>query len=169
MCNTQNIENSRDCPPLMGKRVPWYSQGVRFECQPDCGKCCDQPGGVVFLAPHDAERLAKHHDMPVQDWLDKDCRRSYNGRYVLQSRPGNDVCIYLNEDKTCGVYEAKPDQCSAFPWWNENMVSNRAWHKTVQLCPGLRRPDAGVISLPVIQGHLDKDRVAEKGFRNWSD
>jgi hypothetical protein len=25
-----------------------------------------------------------------------------------------------------------------------------------------------VIPLPVIQGHLDKDRVAEKGFRNWT-
>ena len=167
MYNTQNIENRVMGPNVMVKRAPWYSHGVRFECQPDCGKCCDQPGGVVFLAPHDAERLAAHHDMPVQDWLDRDCRRSHNGRYVLRSRPGNDVCIYLNEDKTCSVYESKPDQCSAFPWWNENMVSNRAWHKTVQLCPGLRQPDANVIPLPVIQQHLDKDRVAEKGFRTW--
>ena len=153
----------------MVNKQPWYSHGVRFECQPECGKCCDQPGGVVFLAPHDAKRLAEHHQMSVDDWLDRDCRRSHNGRYVLRSRPGDAVCIYLNEDKTCQVYESKPDQCSAFPWWNENMVSNRSWHKTVQLCPGLRQPDSPVIPLPVIQGHLDKDKVAEKGFRNWSE
>ena len=151
----------------MAGREPWFSNGVQFECQPDCGKCCDQPGGVVFLAPHDAERLANHLDMDVQDWLDKDCTRSNNGRYVLRSRPEDDICIYLNDDKTCSVYEAKPDQCSAFPWWNENMVSNRSWHKTVQLCPGLRQPGANVVQLPVIQEHLDKDGIAEKGFRKW--
>ena len=151
----------------MGTHGPWYSEGVRFECQPDCGKCCDQPGGVVFLARHDAERLAKHHEMEVQDWLDRDCTRSQNGRYVLRSREQDGICIYLNDDKSCSVYKAKPDQCSAFPWWNENMVSNRSWHKTVQLCPGLRQPEADAISLPVIQGHLEKDRVAEKGFRTW--
>lgn len=153
----------------MAGRAPWYAHGVRFECQPDCGKCCDQPGGVVFLAPHDAARLAAHHDMPVQDWLLRDCTRSQNGRYVLRSRNVDGICIYLAEDKTCSVYEAKPDQCSAFPWWNENMVSNRAWHKTVALCPGLRQPGAKTVPLPVIQGHLDKDKVAEKGFRVWSE
>ena len=152
----------------MGARGPWYSEGVRFECQPDCGKCCDQPGGVVFLARHDAERLAEHHNMEVQDWLDRDCTRSRNGRYVLRSREKDGICIYLNNDKSCSVYKAKPDQCSAFPWWNENLVSNRSWHKTVQLCPGLRQPEADVIPLPVIQDHLDKDRVAEKGFRVWA-
>jgi hypothetical protein len=47
------------------------------------------------------------------------------------------------------------------------MASNRDWHKTVQLCPGLRQPGSKVVQLPVIQGHLDKDRVAEKGFRKW--
>jgi hypothetical protein len=150
-------------------RTPWYENGVRFTCLPDCGKCCDQPDGVVFLAKHDAARLAAHHGMEVQDWLDRDCRRSHNGRYVLRSRADDGVCIYLSEDKMCQVYAAKPDQCSAFPWWNENMKSTRAWHKTVQLCPGLRQPDANVIPLPVIQTHLAADTVAEKGFRIWSD
>ena len=151
----------------MGIEKPWYSHGVRFECQPECGKCCDQPGGVVFLAKHDAERLAKHHDMEVQSWLDRDCTRSQNGRYVLRSREDDGICIYLNEDKSCSVYKAKPDQCSAFPWWNENMVSNRSWHKTVQLCPGLRQTNSKVIPLPVIEDNLEKDAVAERGFRTW--
>ena len=153
----------------MVAKQPWYSHGVRFECQPDCGKCCDQPDGVVFLAPHDAKRLAEHHQMDVQEWLDRDCSRSRNGRYVLRSRTEDGVCIYLNDDKSCSVYEVKPDQCSAFPWWNENMASNRSWAKTVQLCPGLRQPDSKVVSLPMIQEHLDKDAIAEKGFRSWQE
>ena len=151
----------------MGAGKPWYSNGIRFECQPDCGKCCAQPGGVVFLAKHDAERLSNFHELSVEEWLERDCTRSRNGRYILRSREDDGICIYLNEDKTCSVYEAKPDQCSAFPWWNENMVSNRSWHKTVQLCPGLRQPNSKVVQLPVIQGHLEKDSVAERGFRTW--
>tara|TARA_B100001996_G_scaffold84442_1_gene62282 strand:- start:956 stop:1321 length:366 start_codon:yes stop_codon:yes gene_type:complete len=121
----------------------------------------------VFLGRDDAARLAEHHGMEVDDWIEKDCTRSQNGRYVLKSRPDDGICIYLNEDKTCSVYKSKPDQCSAFPWWNENMASNRSWHKTVQICPGLRQPGAKVVSLPVIQGHLEKDHIAEKGFRSW--
>ncbi len=156
-------------PTAMARRQPWFSAGVRFECQPDCGKCCDQPGGVVFLAPHDAARLAAHHDMGVEEWLARDCVPSQNGRFVLKSRTSDGVCIFLAEDKTCSVYEAKPDQCSAFPWWRENMSSNRSWHKTVQLCPGLRHAGAKTVTLPVIQGHLDKDAVAEKGFKKWSE
>ena len=31
------------------RRTPWWNGGVNFACQPDCGACCDQPGGVVFL------------------------------------------------------------------------------------------------------------------------
>jgi Fe-S-cluster containining protein len=150
------------------EKAPWYSEGVPFTCVPDCGKCCDQPGGVVFLARHDAEKIAAHKGMDVQSWLDLDCRRSADGRWVIQSNSQDGSCIYLEDDKRCAIYEAKPDQCSAFPWWNENMRSSRAWRKTVQLCPGLRQSDAEIITLPVIESHLKADAVAEKGFRVWN-
>jgi hypothetical protein len=147
----------------------WYQQGVPFLCLPDCGKCCNQPGGVVFLARHDAAKLATHFSMEVESWLEQDCRRSADGRWVLKSKGEDGSCIYLNDDNQCTVYDSKPDQCSAFPWWNENMRSTRDWHKTIQLCPGLRHPDAKKIPLPVIQSHLDADAVAEKGFRVWKN
>lgn len=146
---------------------PWYADGIPFVCLPDCGKCCNQPGGVVFLAPHDAENLAGRFNLDVGDWLERDCRRSADGRWVLRSKKSDSSCIYLDEHNACTVYENKPDQCSAFPWWNENMRSSREWRKTVQLCPGLRHPDANIIPLPVIQSHLAADAVAEKGFRVW--
>jgi len=150
-----------------GSKAPWFAAGVPFTCVPDCGKCCDQPGGVVFLRKTDAARIAKHLEMPVDLWLARDCTRSANGRYVLKSREEDGICIYLNADKTCQIHTVKPDQCRAFPWWRENMESTRAWRKTVDLCPGLRQPSAPVIPLPVIQGHLDADAKAEIGFRVW--
>jgi len=150
-------------------KKPWYSEGVPFTCLPGCGRCCDQPGGVVYLTKDDAKRVAEHLKMDVEEWLERDCRRSSDGRWVLSSNKKDGSCIYLQEDRGCGIYPSKPAQCSAFPWWNENMRSDRDWRKTVALCPGLVHPDAEVISLPVIQMHLEADAEAEKGFREWND
>ena len=50
---------------------PWWMSGVPFACQPNCGKCCDEPGGIVYLRPEDAETLASHHDMEVEEWLER--------------------------------------------------------------------------------------------------
>ncbi|MBT3452701.1 MAG: hypothetical protein HN444_05025, partial [Euryarchaeota archaeon] len=60
--------------------------GVPFSCQPDCGRCCDEPGGIVYLSTRDAERIAAHHELPVEEWLERDCRQTLDGRYVLKSR-----------------------------------------------------------------------------------
>ena len=43
-----------------------------LSCQPNCGKCCDEPGGIVYLRPQDAEMLANHHGMEVVDWLKRE-------------------------------------------------------------------------------------------------
>ena len=58
---------------------PWWMSGVPFSCQPNCGKCCDEPGGIVYLRPEDAQTLANHHDMEVKDWLERDCRQTMDG------------------------------------------------------------------------------------------
>ena len=75
----------------------WWADGVSFQCQPDCGRCCDQPGGIVYLAPTDAEKLAEHAGMDVEAWLRRDCTKTLDGRYILRSRQGDGICIYLNE------------------------------------------------------------------------
>ena len=96
---------------------PWWMDGVPFSCQPNCGKCCDEPGGIVYLRPEDAQILASHHGMEVVDWLDRDCRQTLDGRWVLNSEPYTDICIYLDEEKKCTVYDSRPSQCKSFPFW----------------------------------------------------
>ena len=78
--------------PLVDVRVP-------FSCQPNCGKCCDEPGGIVYLRPQDAQLLANHHGMEVSDWLERDCSQTMDGRYILKSDQYTDICIYLDEEK----------------------------------------------------------------------
>ena len=148
-------------------RGPWWMKGVKFSCQEGCGRCCDEPGGIVYLSPRDAERISQSHEMNVEDWLERDCRKTLDGRYVLKSRPVDDVCIYLDENKQCSIYSVRPQQCAAFPWWGENLATERAWKKVKEECPGLTAEDAIVIDGETIRIQVFADRESTKGFRSW--
>ena len=142
-------------------------EGVAFRCQPNCGRCCDQPGGIVYLSPDDAERLAEHAGLDVEAWLERDTRKTFDGRYVLKSREEDGVCIHLNEQKQCSIYEVRPQQCKAFPWWGENLATPAAWGTTKAACPGIDAEDAIIVDGQTIRLHVFADRTSTKGFRTW--
>ena len=137
-----------------------------FTCLTECGRCCDEPDGLVYLSREDAERLAEHKGEEVSAWLESDCRQMPDGRWVLKSK-GDGSCIYIRDDKRCDVHHAKPAQCRAYPFWNENVKDDPAWRKTQQLCPGLDHPEAILIDGDTIRMHLDADAHAERGFVEW--
>jgi len=148
-------------------KPPWWMSGVKFSCQSGCGKCCDQPGGIVYLSITDAERIANHSRLSVEDWLERDARQTYDGRYVLKSRDDDGICIHLNKDQQCSIYNVRPQQCKAFPWWGENLVSDRAWNQVKELCPGIVAEDALLVDGNTIRLHIFSDRESTKGFREW--
>lgn len=141
--------------------------GVRFACQASCGRCCDEPGGIVYLSPDDASRLAEHAGLSVEAWLERDTRQTFDGRYVLKSRESDGVCIHLNEQKQCDIYEVRPQQCKAFPWWGENLATPSAWEKTKSSCPGIDAEDAILVDGQTIRLNVFSDRTSTKGFREW--
>ncbi len=148
-------------------KPPWWMSGVKFSCQSGCGKCCDQPGGIVYLSIKDAERISKHSGLSVDDWLERDARKTYDGRFVLKSREDDGICIHLNENQQCSIYEVRPQQCKAFPWWGENLASDRSWSQVKELCPGIDAEDALVVEGNIIRLHVFSDRESTKGFREW--
>ena len=150
-------------------KPPWWMEGVVFQCQPNCGRCCDEPGGIVYLTKDDAKRLAEHHAIEVKEWLERDCQTTLDGRFILDSDAETDICIYLDSDNKCTVYEARPDQCRAYPWWIENLASKRTWSRTMDECPGIGAEDAFVIEGEVIRMHVMADRNASRGFRRWNE
>ncbi len=148
-------------------RRPWWMSGVNFSCQTGCGKCCDEPGGIVYLSRHDAERIAASMSLSVVDWLARDCQQTLDGRYILKSREKDGICIYLNDNKTCNIYQNRPQQCAAYPWWSENLATDRSWQQTKRECPGLTAEDAILIDGNTIKIHVLADRQSTKGFREW--
>ena len=121
------------------KRPAWYAEGLRFACQPDCGKCCTRHGeyDYVYLEREDVLRLASHLEMTVKtfraQWTKKD-----DGHTVL--RMDGPACPFL-EGARCTVYEARPRQCGSFPFWPENLKSREGWDELGTFCPGVGKGD----------------------------
>lgn len=117
--------------------APWYAEGLRFECQPDCGACCTNHGDhtYLYLEEQDVERLARHLGMSVREF-----ERRYtsveDGWVVL--RMDLQTCPFL-EGTRCGVYAARPLQCRTFPFWKENLKSRASWEVLSEFCPGIGR------------------------------
>ena len=146
---------------------PWWITGVKFSCQTGCGKCCDEPGGIVYLSRHDAKRISSSMDMSVDDWLARDCKQTYDGRYILKSRKSDGICIYLSDEKTCNIYQNRPQQCAAYPWWSENLATDRSWQQTKLESQGLTAEDAIIVDGNTIKIHVLADRQSTKGFKQW--
>ena len=144
---------------------PWWITGVKFSCQTGCGKCCDEPGVIVYLSRHDAKRISSSMCMSVDDWLARDCKQTYDGRYILKSRKSDGICIYLSDEKTCNIYQNRPQQCAAYPWWSENLATDRSWQQTKLECPGLTAEDAIIVDGNTIKIHVLADRQSTKGFK----
>ena len=126
-----------DAPDPRPRKGPWYASGLRFECQPDCGRCCTRHGdyGYVYLEPDDLRSLAAHFELSVAEYRRRHTRRE-DGHTIL--RIEGDVCPYLDGAR-CTVYEARPIQCRTFPFWRSNLRSPAAWESLATFCPGIGR------------------------------
>lgn len=125
--------------PPRGPRPPWYEGGLRFECQPDCGRCCSRHDdyAYVYLEGDDLPRLAKHLGLSGAEFRKAWTRRD-DGYTVLAIE--GDACPFLDGAR-CTVYDARPVQCRTFPFWRENLRTRDRWESLVEFCPGVGRGD----------------------------
>lgn len=112
---------------------PWWSDGVRFECQ-GTGRCCVSRGdyGYVYLTLADRQRLARHLGLPTREFTRRYCGKT-GGHFHLKEVDG--PCRFLDGTR-CSVYEGRPSQCRTWPFWPENMRP-KAWTEVAAFCPGI--------------------------------
>ncbi|MBN8875669.1 MAG: YkgJ family cysteine cluster protein [Rhodospirillales bacterium] len=88
----------------------------------DCLKCpslCCRMAGYVRVSREDIRRLAKHLGISVPE---------FERRHIMEVtrkgekriKAGFKTCQFLTEDRMCGVYEARPNDCRGYVCWNQD-------------------------------------------------
>lgn len=115
--------------------LPWYHQGLRFECT-QCGRCCGGEPGVVWVSPAEARAIAKRLDIPVEEFYE--VYTHTEGRRVSLTEKPNGDCVML-EAGGCTIYEERPLQCRTYPWWPWNLKTQEDWEAVARECAGCNR------------------------------
>lgn len=106
---------------------------LRFECQPGCTTCCEQPG-FVYLTEDDLGNIARYLGMTPHEFEKRYVYRTKNLRRLRV--PRHQQCEFLR-DGGCSIHAVKPAQCRLFPFWPELVDDKREWKNTAQWCPGI--------------------------------
>ena len=114
---------------------PWYAGGLRFACT-QCGRCCTGSPGYVWTDPSEITALARKLDMSLDDF-GRRYLRAVGARYALLENSVTGDCVFYR-DGACTVYDARPRQCRAFPFWPEHLRSRESWAAAARECEGIR-------------------------------
>lgn len=148
--------------PVLDKtshEAPWYEEGLKFTCS-QCGNCCTGGPGYVWITGGEIALLAEHLKMTSEDVVEQYCRK-IDGKFSLKEHrtpAGLYDCVFLKETKVagrggsagndavghtiraCTVYPVRPLQCRTWPFWPENLASERAWDHSAKRCHGMNAP-----------------------------
>ena len=136
----------------------WYSEGLPFECT-QCGACCTGAEGYVLVSDDESRAIATRLGVSYDVFLKKYTHMTPAGRSLTEraTAHGQD-CVFLDRETlpgkaVCSLYEHRPMQCRTFPWWPENLRSERTWARVGRQCEGVGR---GRI-VPVEAIRIDRD------------
>ncbi|MGV7221656.1 MAG: YkgJ family cysteine cluster protein [Nitrospinales bacterium] len=111
----------------------WEKENIRFECQAGCFKCCLKPG-VIFFEEGDILRASKFLNCTPSE-LKSSYLEFEEYEWLINVR-ADTSCPFL-EKQGCSIHEAKPKQCSTYPFWRELLVSKIKWKLESENCPGI--------------------------------
>ncbi len=159
----------------------WYAEGLRFTCT-QCGNCCTGPPGYVWFTPEEGRAMAAGLGLSEKRFYQLHAHKIY-GRWSLNERlredsvgPGRSGgngggegeydCVFLTEredgKRGCSIYETRPTQCRTWPFWPENLSSERAYRRASETCPGMTAGMQGESSAgdfyPLEQIRIIRDR-----------
>ena len=115
----------------------FWEEGLNFSCT-RCSRCCTGEPGYVFLAPDDVRRLMAGLGLDFSTFISRYCRLVDMGEHhSLSLRERSDHSCIFWEDAGCTVYDARPIQCSTYPFWSSILRSADNWSEEAQYCPGI--------------------------------
>lgn len=135
---------------------PLYRDGLPFGCT-KCGKCCTGLAGYVWVSDDEITKMAQFLKLTVPYFKQRYVRTIGQRHALVELKSQNHSCVFY-QDKLCQVYPVRPLQCRAYPFWEENLLSEHSWKQTALECEGIN-PDAPVIPAEVIEAFLKEQRL----------
>ncbi|MDJ0851263.1 MAG: YkgJ family cysteine cluster protein [Myxococcota bacterium] len=114
--------------------MSWYREGLRFACT-RCGNCC-RGAGTVRVSDAEIAALARRLDMADPEFRSAYTRPLRGGERSLREARNRD-CIFYAAAEGCRVYEDRPRQCRAWPFWRAVVHSPECWAEEARECPGM--------------------------------
>lgn len=120
--------------------MEWIRRGLRFECQPECGRCCtaQEREGSVYIEPDDIDRLARALKLTPRIFVSRYTRNDSDELELIMEESGS--CPFLADDR-CSVHPARPLQCRTYPFLPRDgftpIETSTAWRREKRFCPGI--------------------------------
>ncbi len=108
---------------------------VLFRCRDDCSRCCEINGGYVFVNAANIHRIARFLKRSEAEVI-QEFTYPVGEKRSLKDRDGK-ACIFLDTRGRCSIYPVRPLQCRTFPFWPQNVKSEKRWHQVMEDCPGI--------------------------------
>ena len=140
--------------------------GVRFACQASCGRCCDEPGGIVYLSPMMLLVSPNMQAYRLKHGLNGTLGRPLT--VVMSSKVANQTVFAFTSTSKNNATFTKYALSNAKPSLGGEKTSYpSAWEKTKSSCPGIDAEDAILVDGQTIRLNVFSDRTSTKGFREW--
>jgi Fe-S-cluster containining protein len=132
--------------------MAWFKSGLQFGCT-RCSACCRHNPGYVFLSQPDIDALCSFTQLDEKEFRKRYTRLTDFGfvRRLSLTEKSNFDCIFW--DQGCTVYNARPLQCRAFPFWSSILSDQGNWDEQANDCPGINQ--GPVHSAATIQAWLN--------------
>lgn len=107
-------------------------------CNSCIGNCCIGESGYIWINSAEIQALALHLKISSED-LKKRYLNKIEYKYSIkeiQLASNNYACCFFDLDKKqCSVYDARPNQCRTFPFWDYFKKNEEEVYKE---CPAIR-------------------------------
>lgn len=112
----------------------------RFTCRRS-GNCCTRPEGSVILSDDDIPRVAALLELPEAGLRSRYLDPGPSGTWLVRLAPGGACPWFERVDGlgSCQIYEARPEHCRTFPFWDELRSDGAALREAVRFCPGITK------------------------------
>jgi len=115
-----------------GARRYFFDSGLRFACT-RCGACCTGEPGIVYVSREESLEISSFLGLDFGVVTGRMLDPFRDGFTVREAEDGR--CIFY--ENGCVVYPVRPLQCSTFPFWFQNVRSQKAWEQVRARCPGI--------------------------------